>query len=140
MKLIYTHKKRSISSFLIRIFTFSKFSHCAVDLGAGFVIDTVLKTGVRLTSVKDFDAMYPDQTVLEIDLPDKNLAHYFAMQQVGKPYDWSAIVSLATQRDWQESDKWFCSELLEAILAAGGLKRFRDEVYKITPQQSWSRA
>jgi uncharacterized protein YycO len=138
MKLIYTSKKHSLSSFFIRLFTFSKYSHCAIDLGDDMIIDTVLTTGVRTSTVAEFAAMYPDQVVIDIKVPDDINAYQFALEQVGKPYDWSAIISLAAQRDWQEPDKWFCSELVEAILAAGGLQRFRDEVYKITPQESWS--
>ena len=45
----------------------------------------------------------------------------FLLDQNGKPYDWRAIVSFGLgERDWQEPDSWFCSELqVAAGLAAG---------------------
>lgn len=44
----------------------------------------------------------------------------FLRDQIGKPYDWTAIASFYSQRDWQEDDSWFCSELIAAALAASG--------------------
>lgn len=36
----------------------------------------------------------------------------FLHEQNGKPYDWRAIISFGLgERDWQEKDAWFCSEL-----------------------------
>lgn len=34
----------------------------------------------------------------------------FHRAQLGKPYDWRAIVDFGIQRNWREDDAWFCSE------------------------------
>ena len=41
----------------------------------------------------------------------------FLENQLGKKYDWLAILSLGLfKRDWQSETKWFCSELLLTAL------------------------
>jgi hypothetical protein len=40
----------------------------------------------------------------------------FAMAQVGKPYDNTAIEAFVFGRDWRQDDAWFCSELAAACL------------------------
>lgn len=44
----------------------------------------------------------------------------FLEAQIGKPYDSTAIVAFAVQRDWREIDSWFCSELQAAALESCG--------------------
>lgn len=44
----------------------------------------------------------------------------FLRLQLGKPYDVTAIAGIVAQRDWQEPDSWFCSELQAAALRACG--------------------
>lgn len=56
--------------------------------------------------------------------------HYFLYKQERKPYDWRAIVSFAFgERDWQENDSWFCSELMVAAGKAAGLWNFTEQVH-----------
>lgn len=51
----------------------------------------------------------------EIDRMEKSF-YDFLRAQLGKPYDVTAIAGLAFNRDWRESDSWFCSELVTAGL------------------------
>lgn len=44
----------------------------------------------------------------------------FLRDQLGKPYDLSAIAGLALDRDWHAADSWFCSELQAAALEQCG--------------------
>ncbi len=37
----------------------------------------------------------------------------FVDSQRGKPYDRSAIFGFVLNRDWQEDDSWYCSEVIE---------------------------
>lgn len=45
----------------------------------------------------------------------------FLIEQIGKPYDKTAIIAFALDRDWREQDSWFCSELIAAALEVSGL-------------------
>jgi hypothetical protein len=57
---------------------------------------------------------------------------------VGKPYDLTALFGLLMRRDWQEEDRWFCSELVGWAFAQGGSPLFRaDALHRITPQNLW---
>jgi uncharacterized protein YycO len=83
-------------------------------------------------------APHTQNTIISVKLPNEEAAVDFAYKQVGKKYDYTAILGMLMRRDWKEDDDWFCSELVEAILAAGGRQRFRDAIHRITPHQSWS--
>jgi uncharacterized protein YycO len=63
-------------------------------------------------------------------------AFYAYLQtQIGKPYDHSAILGFALNRDWREADSWFCSELVAAALEQAGYFSFAlaAPANKITP-------
>ena len=40
----------------------------------------------------------------------------FLHNQIGKPYDKTAILGFVAGRDWRAADSWFCSELQAAAL------------------------
>jgi len=42
--------------------------------------------------------------------------HTFLRAQIGKPYDFEAIVGIVAQRDWRDDKAWMCSELVAAGL------------------------
>lgn len=59
----------------------------------------------------------------------------FADAQLGKPYDWRAIVAFAIERDWRDPDSWFCSEYGAACLEESGiLPKLYVAENKITPE------
>ena len=138
MKVLYACKPYSLGSWIIRFFTFSKFSHTAIKVSEDLIIDSTLPTGVRSITANEFAKHYPNYLELDIAVPNEDAARDFLLYQVGKPYDWTALLGMVLQRKWEEEDSWFCSELLEAAAKAGGRSRFRDDVYRITPQQSWA--
>ena len=52
--------------------------------------------------------------------------------------DVTAIVGLGLHRDWQEDDRWFCSELVAWAFEKAGEPLFRAEVLRrVTPQHLW---
>ena len=124
-------------SLVIKLGTMSHWSHVGILIDDE-VYDTTLGTGVSKQSLKSFQNRYPVTEILEIQVPDEDSAIKFLMQQMGKPYDWTALFGMVLQRNWQKDDSWFCSELVEAVLKAGGKQRFRDSVSRITPQQTWA--
>jgi uncharacterized protein YycO len=137
MKVLVARNNRP-GSWLIRLVTMGKWSHAALLLPNWLVIDTTLTTGVRASPVMAWIRDYPTHEVIDVDLPDEEKAINFARAQLSKPYDWTAIFGMLLQRNWQDQDSWFCSELVEAALSAGGRKRFRDDVSRITPHQTWA--
>ena len=62
----------------------------------------------------------------------------FLENQLGKKYDWMAILSLGLfKRDWQSKTKWFCSELLATALnqcTSISLLNKRADAFRVTPR------
>lgn len=65
-------------------------------------------------------------------------AYAWALSQAGKPYDYSAILGIALDRNWRDPKRWFCSELICAAFESAGAPllstRPSDAVYRITPR------
>jgi uncharacterized protein YycO len=59
-----------------------------------------------------------------------------ALTQAGKPYDFYAIGGIAFDRNWRDSHRWFCSELIAAAFEAAGspLLNPSANVWRITPR------
>lgn len=58
------------------------------------------------------------------------------MQQLGKPYDKTAVIGMLLNRDWQQDTDWFCSELLLACLVKGG-KVLTKSYHNMTPEDAY---
>lgn len=132
MKLILCTKP-GLSSAFLRLVMWSKWSHSAI-LHGGYVTDTTLwQGGVKSHTSEDFFAQYPAYELRDIEVNEEDALLWLA-QQHGKGYDWTALLSFVVQRDWQEPDKWFCSELSEAMISLFGKPRFRASAQRITPR------
>lgn len=141
MKLIVVDSRHNIGSWLIKIFTFSRWNHTATLYDDGTVFDSTFLSGVRALSYEKFTEIYPRrrQVLIDIDLPNERAAREFAEAQVGKSYDWSAILGVIFQnRKWNSPEDWFCSEYSEAQISKGGFTFFRDTAHNILPRESYA--
>lgn len=137
MRVLYS-RSHSLGSLLIRLVTWSRWSHCAIVTDAATVIESRALLGGVVE--REMSTAIADATTLkfvEVQTADDAAGIAWARQQVGKPYDWSGVIGIALHRVWDEPDRWFCSELVEAALAAAGRRRFRVELGRVTPQHSW---
>lgn len=129
MKIIYGRNSMPLS-WLIRLFTWSRWSHCGIVYGDD-VIEATAKHGVIVTPIAEFKRRYKTWAIAEMPSGDDWLL--LARNEVGKPYDWSAIFGLALRTGWDSDGKWFCSEL---IAHCSGIFR-EDRVGRITPEDLW---
>lgn len=137
MQIIFT-RRRSLGSALIRLATGSRWSHVSVGISPELVIDATLRHGgVRHRSRAELLAESSAHEVRDVPLPDEAAALAWLRAQVGKRYDWTAIVGFVMRRRWADPDAWFCSELAEAACVAGGLVRFRADAWRLTPGHLW---
>lgn len=121
-------------SWVIRLFTWSRWSHCGViDSTGENVTEATAKRGVCVSTLSDFKQRYKKYAIVEMPVADDVDAHLLLNQEIGKAYDWLAIVSLVARRDWEHCNKWFCSEL---VAHCTGIFR-RDRVGRITPEDLW---
>jgi len=135
MKVIFARNHR-IGSLLIRLFTVGNWSHVGILTPHG-VVETTWPRGVHLTPLKEFNARNSTTEVVDIGVPDELAAVRWLIAQLGKGYDWSAILGFMFRESWARPNRWFCSELLEGACIAGGRRRFREKLHRITPKHSW---
>ncbi|CBJ43030.1 YiiX/YebB-like N1pC/P60 family cysteine hydrolase [Ralstonia solanacearum] len=121
-------------SWAIRACTWSEWSHVALVAGDQ-VIESMPGHGVRrvlLTRAIQRAGRYELVTLPTQD-PERIIAA--AASQIGRPYDYSAVLGIGLHRDWQEDDAWFCSELIAWAFQQAGTPLFRAEcMRRITPQ------
>lgn len=130
-------RRHTPGSVLLRTFLWSSWSHCGIVTPDMTVIEAAAFRGVVERPLKEFLADVSRYSVRSIAVPHEAAAIAWARSQVGKPYDWAGVIGLGLRREWDESDAWFCSELVEAAAAAGGRRRFVHQVRRVTPQLSW---
>ena len=132
MKLVFCNSNL-IGSWIIRKLTFSRWSHVAIVDG-----DTVIEAvwpKVRRVPLSHLLETHRDHEFAEVDVEFEPSALSFASSQIGRRYDWRALLGITTPtRDWERSDQWYCAELAAAAINAGSRKPlFRDKA-RVTPQ------
>lgn len=133
-------RSHNLGSLLIRIGSWwGPYSHVGVLTEEGeYVIEASALKGVVKVPVKKFLDAASKYEYVEIECPDPSEGYAFAEAQIGKPYDWGAVLGLiAREYGWADTSKWYCSELLEATLAAAGRLRVRRDAHKINVDQSY---
>lgn len=127
MRVIFGRKK-ALTSFAIRLFTWSDWSHCGVVIN-GTVYEATATKGVIQSSVQAFKARYKDN--LETEIPHSGDYQQKLRDELGKKYDWGGIFKIVFRGDWSSRDKWFCSEY---VAYASGIfnPKYTD---RVTPQQ-----
>jgi uncharacterized protein YycO len=120
---------------IVRYATWSWCAHVGFKItDGGHVLDAAPGTGVSIHNVVDD----PGTQYYRVDCPDAVLAKalHWALGQIHKPYDWTAIYGMAVHRDWHDESRWFCSELIEGAFDAAGYPLVVDNglVNRITPR------
>ena len=119
-------------SWAIRARTWSKYSHVdfVIDKEKGLYLGAIPLYGVSIhtsnQSVEDFFK-------LEVTEEQHNEILERAKREIGKPYDYWGLFGFALHRNWQENDKWFCSEYVAAMIQPT-VKLFNEEPQKISPR------
>lgn len=135
MELIFGARPRP-GSLLIRLATFSAWSHVGIVYPNGRVLEACLPR-VRVTTLEAFKLHYPTWATATLTCLDDQAALDWAMAQVGKLYDLGGLLAIPfQQRNWQSDGRWFCSEIPVAAANVGGTPWFVDsERHRITPGQ-----
>lgn len=119
----------------VRYMTRSKFCHVALEFN-GKVIQANSIVGVHETTIDELKKEYSTIESYEINHDINEKAYAFAKTQLGKPYDYLAIIAFLVDRDWQSRDKWFCSELVAYALKQSGVELFnpKTKINQISPE------
>lgn len=120
-------RSNTLSSWAIRTFTWSRWSHCGVILD-NKVYEATVKNGVSVSTLDDFKARYTETIIVE--LPCEDGWEERLNSQLGTKYDWLAVINFVFRRNWKDDKKWFCSEYVAYVL---GL--FNDKyISRVSPQ------
>jgi uncharacterized protein YycO len=130
---ILLFRGRGILSTLIRWQSRGKYSHAAILLPNGRIVESWQGSGVRIKKLKDWrdiDAFaVPGMTTAQWDD-----AIEFAIGQVGKGYDYLGVLRFVSRRPSPENERWFCSELVFDALRHAGVDLFeRIEGWAVSP-------
>ena len=136
MKILFCRSK-DLVSWLIRMFTWSSWSHVAILTPEGTAIEATWPK-VREVPVKTITDAHDEWRIVELPCADPDVAIRWARAQIGLRYDWTALAGFLVHHDWSEPFRWFCSELAAAAFEESGSPLFRGEVMRrITPEHLW---
>lgn len=117
---------------------FGRWSHCGVVTDPATVIEARAFKGVVETPLREFVRRYPAVEFRNIACPAPAVGLVWLRRQLGRGYDYGALLGLALRRQsWADDDRWHCSELVEAALAQAGRRRFIDSPAVISPNLSY---
>jgi len=124
-------------SWAIRACSWSTWSHVALIDGDS-VIEAVALKGVVRTPLAKRQAEDPRWAISQLPCRDPAVVIAAAVLEIGKPYDYTAVLGLGLHRVWKDADSWFCSELVAYAFDRAGSPLFRaDSLRRVTPQDLW---
>jgi hypothetical protein len=126
---------RGVLSALIRWQTRSEYSHAAIMLDDGRIIEAWQGAGVRALArlkrgtqgIDAFEITAPFNLAAVLGFLDAVLAD-------NDGYDYLGVLRFVSRRRTKDNRKWFCSELVFAAIQAGGLNLFeRTQAWEVSP-------
>lgn len=130
---------RSIGSPIIRAADrWGQWSHCSLLVpDRGYVIEAVAFKGVIRTPLDEFAERMAKFERKEIACPYPDDGIEWAEQQVGKGYDYGALLGNLLREDIEDRQRLDCAELLEGAVVRAGRIRFTRELWKLSPNLSY---
>jgi uncharacterized protein YycO len=118
--LIFTRAESSLADLTIMAFEGGTASHVGIKIGEYVIDSAMMQGGVRRHTVEDFMRGRIAVDEVQLYLPNPDAADAWINKQIGKPYDWSALLGFLAWRDWSDDERWYCSELGGGYMLAGG--------------------
>ncbi len=120
----------------IRFITWSEFSHVEFVTPDNKLLGADASRGVSITKLDGRLSASSSVMLSSFECEDTSTLWDFANGQVGKDYDWSALWGMLIRRNWENDNKWFCSELIAAAAKEAGNKLLADKGrhHRITPR------
>lgn len=129
-----------IFSYLVRLVTWSNWSHVGVITSNGTVIEsTYFQGGVHECPLADFKARSTAWEIREFEVSSIAGIESAGRSLIGKPYNFLALFGLLFHiGSWKGTGSYFCSELVTHMFAKGGTPLFNIEYEaRVSPQLIW---
>lgn len=132
-------RKHTVSSNLIKFFTWSPWSHIDAIMEDGSFVGSFFKkhgplqrSGVVVHDGSDIGEYSIRELCINLD---EQKYYQFLTDQIGKSYDWTSYLGFLFRSDkWDAPDSWFCSELIAAAINYATNKQvFSIGANRITP-------
>jgi uncharacterized protein YycO len=113
---------RGLLSALIRWQTRSEYSHAAILMRDGLIVESWPGKGVQIKRLKDWAGVTKfDLAGMTDNQWDKAID--FAKAQVGKKYDWRGVLCfLSRTKRKKDATHWFCSDMVFAAVQHAGTR------------------
>lgn len=125
-------RSETLGGRLIRLGTMSDCNHVAIAV-EGRWFEAQFQKGVVETTQEEFSLAWNLKEEFTVLLPRPEATVEFLQAQLGKKYDWAAVLAMPFRGSWQWPNRWFCSELVAAALEAGGFE-FAFKPNRVTPR------
>lgn len=135
---IHFCKSNDVGGWLIRLFTWSRWNHVAIEI-RGVVFEALTGGGVRAVPAKGYGDGWAASHSIEIHPGQPSTLGDWLRGQVGKKYDWAALFSWPFRSRWQKANRWFCSELVAQALYLSGVLEVSEAAHRVTPEDLWRR-
>ena len=130
-------KSEDLGGRILRLFLMSKWNHVAIQVGDA-VYEAVSWGGVIRRPYSQFAKSWHRVASVEVEVAEPLTLYKFLSMQLGKPYDWKAILAFLFRGSWQSHEAWFFSELVyEALMVCGGMLPDRLPSNRVTPRDLW---
>lgn len=115
---------------IIHFWTWSQINHVDIILPEGYLGARIIG-GVQIRSFNYVKPIKEWFTHIDVTPEVEQKAIAWARLQIGKSYDWSAILGFGFKRDWHQDSSWNCSELAGEMFVQGGDPLFNEEMVSI---------
>lgn len=130
VKVIFGRGNAVISDVILFV-SRSEWSHVAyIDENSGYIIEAAGGIGVIASTYDNFKSRYPRHLIAQIPVKDAKLFREVMISLIGAEYDFKAILGILLHKDWNDNNKWTCSE---AIAHASGLFR-KNKLHCVTQE------
>lgn len=134
---VLAYQGKSWLSWAIRFQTRSKYSHIAIELNDGTVIEAWASAGV-IHRKNGFREGHTSGTKVDVyaikGAVDVARVERFLFDQVGKKYDWWSVIRFMSHTPASENDRWFCSELVLTAIAYGFVALLHGNFSEMSPR------
>ena len=133
MKIVFS-ASNNIGGAIIRLFTASSWNHVDVLFEDGTLIGATARDGVQKTTLHHRLEAYQTRSykIDQITLEDELAARRFAELQSENDTIGGGVFGTVFRTALEHQSRWFCSELVAAICAAGGTPIVRMKHHRIT--------
>ena len=129
-------KQDTISSKLVSFWTGGWPSHVEFVLDIDKYLGSDIDTGVAIVDneyYNQFNLVKEEYYKIEVTETQHDTILIFLKSQLGKKYDIIALIGNMFRRNWQQTDKWFCSELVAAAFESGNIPIINYKTNRVTP-------